>query len=496
MSWNEARSRKRIQEHLKTVPQFDDNVTLAKHVRDMAEDRGLMSRLPTTRAFVVEGAHLYGQLLDFDRLVADQNNEETEDSHRNVLRFLDMHYRLWDSIVDNDDADRIDYHGARLHAIVTSPEGDPRGQTERAVALAAKLNEATKRIAAAYGFPARIRFGIDQGKCVAMTTGRAHEKDTLFFGAPANHAAKLAAARDEEGIYVAPGAQTVVGSSASRKTHTGDMAFDERFIAQASQRHRFERLDEAVGRLTAEARQERLFIFHRATPPLSAVKFSQLSPAYSLRMGMASLFADIDGFTAFVDTAIRTGSNGIKHAASAIHVIREELNDVLTQDSEGKRVRFIGDCIHGVLAAGRLKDDPPVAIDETIMCASGMKDSFLLCQEIVGGIDSLGLAIGIEYGPVPLTRIGLRGEDSVRCAAGRAVVVSERIQQSLDGGGRKLGPVAQRLASPAARRHFASTSTLLGYDATADLLGSMSSPAVAIVREDRTARPYHSKSIS
>jgi class 3 adenylate cyclase len=490
MSWNEARSRKRIREHLKTVPQFDEHITLAKRASVMAEDRGLMATLPQRRAFVVEGAHVYGQLLDFDKLVADKNNQETEESHRNVLRSLDMHYRLWDSIIDNDESDRVDYHGARLHAIVTAPEGDPRGQTERAVALAVKLNEATKRVAAAYGFPSRIRFGIDQGKCVAMTTGRAHEKDTLFFGAPANHAAKLAAARDEEGIFVAPGAQSAAGSSASRKTYTGDIAFDEGFVAQASQRHQFTRLDEAAGRLIAEAKLERLFVFHRPTPPLSALKFSQLSPANSARMGMASLFADIDGFTAFVDAAIRSGSEGIKHAASAIHVIREELNDVLTEDSEGKRVRFVGDCIHGVLAVGQLKDDVPASIDQAVMCASGMKDSFLLCQEIVGGIDTLGLAIGIEYGPVPLTRIGLRGENSVRCAAGRAIVMSERAQQSLEGSGLRLGPVALQFANPATRRLFASATALLGYDATADLLGSVTSPAVAIVRENPSARPH------
>ena len=31
-----------------------------------------MDRLSARRAFVVEGAHLYGQLLDFDNMVADQ----------------------------------------------------------------------------------------------------------------------------------------------------------------------------------------------------------------------------------------------------------------------------------------------------------------------------------------------------------------------------------------------------------------------------------------
>jgi class 3 adenylate cyclase len=212
-------------------------------------------------------------------------------------------------------------------------------------------------------------------------------------------------------------------------------------------------------------------------------------------MGMASLFADIDGFTAFVDTAIRNGSSGIKHAATAVHVIREELNDVLRQDGKGKRVRFIGDCIHGVLAQGRLSDDAPATIDEAVMCAAGMKDSFALCKEIIGNIDRLDLAVGIEYGSVPLTRIGLRDENSVRCAVGRAVAISERAQQSLQGGGLRLGPTAQQLANTGTRKLFASGTTLLGYDAMADLLGSVRSPAVVIAKQHPTVRPHTSRPI-
>src|SRR5580698_5562326 len=112
-----------------------------------------------------------------------------------------------------------------------------------------------------------------------------------------------------------------------------------------------------------------------------------------------------------------------------------------------------------------------------------MRDSFELCQEIVGGIDALGLAIGIEYGQIPLTRVGLRGEDSVRCAAGRAVIFSERAQQSLEHGGLRLGPVALREANSRTRRLFESGTRLMGYDATADILGAPSSPAVTVVRE-------------
>lgn len=490
MAWNRAHAKKRIQAHLNTLPEFDQHITLAKHARAMKEARQLLDRAPVRRAFVVEAAHIYGQLLDFDSLVIERGGAETEQSHRTVLQFLDMHYRLWDSIVEDDEADRVDYHGARLHAVVAAPDGDSRRQIQRAVALAEKLTQASKRVAQVYGFPARIRFGIDQGKCLAMTTGRSHEKDTLFLGSPANHAAKKAGESDIEGIFLVDRAQAQIGDAALKKGLSSDFGIDRQFIEEGLRLNSFSKLDTAADALIAEGVHRPDFRFHRTTPPLSAVRFADLTPSKSVRMGMASIFADIDGFTAFVDKAVGNGSDAIKKAATAVHVIREELNDVLSEDLGGKRVRFIGDCIQGVVAQGEQKDDPRATVREAALCASAMQSSFILCQEAVGDIDDLGLAIGIEYGPVPLTRLGHPGQESIRCAAGRAVVASEQMQQTLEHTGVRLGPAAQRYSDGIMLKHFASSASLLEYDAAADLLGAVSSPAVAITREDRSARPY------
>jgi Adenylate and Guanylate cyclase catalytic domain len=226
MSWNEDRAKSRIREHVKTVPEVDRHVTLDSAI---VEKRGLLSRMPLSRAFVVEGAHVYGELMDFEDLVADRG-QETEAAHRRLLGFLRMHYRVWDSLVDDDNGDRVDYHGARLHAVIASPAGDPAAQIERAVALARKLTEAAQKVGQAHGFPSRIRFGIDHGKCLAMTTGRgAHEKDTLFLGRPANHAAKLAAAGVEQGIFLTETAQKRVAAGAVRKS-AGVMTLDEAYV--------------------------------------------------------------------------------------------------------------------------------------------------------------------------------------------------------------------------------------------------------------------------
>ncbi len=492
MSWNEARSRKRIQEHQKTVPEFDDKITLAKYTGVVVEARkkGLMDTLSARRAFVVEGAHVYGQLLDFDAIAADSHGDETEHSHRELLQFLDLFYRLWDGIAEATASDRVDYHGARMHAVVTQPENDPAGQVERAYALATQLAEASRRIAAAAGFNARIRFGIDQGRCLAMTTGRAHEKDTLFLGSPANHAAKKVAESDEEGIFFVDGLRERLTNSQLTKSATGRVQLNEQAAKRALEIYKFPRLETATTRLIAEATRRPDFQFYRPTPPLADLKFRDLSPSKTARMEMTSLFADIDGFTSFVDQAIRTGSNSIKTAATAIHVIREELNNVLQDDFGGKRVRFIGDCIQGVISAGLRSDDNTESVRQTALCASGMQSSFTLCQSILGGLDGIGLAIGIEHGPTPLTRLGQSGDESVRCASSRAVVVSERIQQSIAGSGVKLGPNAEAYADAPVRKYFREAATIIGFNAAADLLGSPSSPAVVTVREDRTARPY------
>jgi class 3 adenylate cyclase len=486
MSWNADRAQSRIREYLKTVPDVDRHVALDSAT--MAK-RGLLSRMPLSEALVVEGAHVYGQLLDFEDLVADRG-QETEAAHRRLLSFLHMHYRVWDSIVDGDDGDRVDYHGVRLHAVIASPVGDPAAQIERAVALARKLTEAAQRVGQAHGFPSRIRFGIDHGKCVAMTTGRgAHEKDTLFLGRPANHAAKLVAAEAEQGIFLTETAQKLVAVGAVRKSGSV-VTLDEAYVQEAVRKYGFDSLDRTASAVAFDS-SEPMFRFKRPALPLSTVKFSKLAPANSVRMGMASIFADIDGFTNFVDQAIQGGSDKIREAVKIVHVIREELNAVLKDDFGGKRVRFIGDCIHGCVAEGERADDAAKSVRQAALCAAAMRSSFDLCLEIVGSRPAIDLAVGIEYGQTSMTRLGQRGEESVRCVASRATVGAERVQQQIEGGGVRLGPAAAALADSSVRKNFGA-GRLMTYDSAADLLGAVSSPVVQIVREQPAARSHAS----
>jgi class 3 adenylate cyclase len=487
MSWNPDRAKSRIREHLKTVPVVDGNIALdSAKAHAAVRKSGLIGRLPIRQAFLVEGVHLYGQLLDFDDLVAE-SGIETEASHSRLLRFLSMQYRVWDAIVDGDDGDRVDYHGARLHAVVTSPAGDPASQIAKAVALARKLAEAAEKLGQAHGFPSRIRFGIDHGRCLAMTTGRSHEKDTLFLGRPANHAAKLAAADMEEGIFLTEAAQRRAKPGAVRKSG-GQTVLDEAYVAEAVRNFAFDSLDRRAAEVAMDV-AEALFRFKRPMLPLSGVKFADLTPANSVRMGMASIFADIDGFTRFVDQAIEGGAAEIRRAVTTVHLIREELNSVLNEDFGGKRIRFIGDCIQGCMAEDERVDDGPKTVRQAVMCANAMRSSFDLCLEAVSSDAEIELAVGIEYGPTPMTRLGYRGDDSIRCAASRATIDAERTQQAIEGGGIRLGAVARQVAEPVVRKIFAA-GPLMSFDAASDLLAAPQSPAVSIVRSEPSARSH------
>jgi hypothetical protein len=123
------------------------------------------------------------------------------------------------------------------------------------------------------------------------------------------------------------------------------------------------------------------------------------------------------------------------------------------------------------------------------LCASAMRSSFDLCLEAVRSEAAIDLAVGIEYGQTPMTRLGHRGDDSVRCAASRATIEAERTQQAVEHGGIRLGTVASSVADPAVRKNF-SSGRLMSFDSASDILWTAQAPAVQILRSEPAARSH------
>jgi hypothetical protein len=95
-----------------------------------------------------------------------------------------------------------------------------------------------------------------------------------------------------------------------------------------------------------------------------------------------------------------------------------------------------------------------------------------------GQTDSLGAADEQFKGAAAL-HVGMR--DGIQ---------AERIQQSILGGGVKMGQTALSHARSAVRKHFGEAARIISYASAADLLSAVSSPAVQVIRENPAARPH------
>jgi hypothetical protein len=479
MAWNKGKARARIARFIDSVPQGDirvedfrsfvAEVKLSKGLTaDTAAARAALVDIPRNRAITTHGVHVYANLINFNSVLTEIGRE-TEASHRRALEFLHAHYQACDLLIDEFEMQRIDFHGGRLHAVVLAPEGlENEGERVRvAVAFAAAFRELTRRLGQEFPrFQTGVCIGIDSGPAVAIDSGRKDEREPLFVGSPANHAAKLAAG-DQEGVNLGRraadalnrpmglGQTKVFLTEEFSKGFLTDQVETARGFSTANQR--LEKAYETASQTIADWDSANLngasFKFHHKEPPLKDLVYADHPPSNAIRMELASIFADIDNFTAYIDNAIVTGR--VAEAVANLHVIRAEMGAVLRDDFKGRKVRYIGDCIHGLIAEGtRAETDAKETIRAAVDAAAGIRSSFDLCKDLLQGVADLGLAIGIEYGPTPVCRLGLRGDGSVRAAASRATCSSEAVQQLCNGTETALGEAAFQAAPVSIRLVF------------------------------------------
>ncbi|WP_320195359.1 adenylate/guanylate cyclase domain-containing protein [Agrobacterium rosae] len=519
MAWSQQKSRQRIREFVASAPAgtidlktFDQNflnrrrATLDERVKLGGRREPLIFDLPSNSAIRVDGVHVYIQMLDFTNAMMDRDRE-TEASHRRVLSMLHLNYAACDQVADEFEAQRVDFHGSRMHAVIVSPPGpeNAKERAERALAFADAAQRAIEEVGRTTEggrYSTRIRVGLDSGAAVAVNSGTKDEREPLFLGAPANYAAKLADG-DEEGLFMSNrvrrdlGIQTffsVDELSGERANRVQISGFDGLLGRPSVQSKRISdtTINEAASRVrnrfVLDVGTDATFSFHRHTLPLKKIDFSQLMPSRSIRMGLMSIFGDIDGFTNYIDECI--AGHRIREMVSNLHVIRSELAATLSEDYLGRKVRFIGDCIHGLIAEGTAYEtDGSASVVVAVKAAGGMRSSFELCQEELDGIQKLGIAIGLEYGETPITRIGIRGERSVRCSVSRAVSRSESLQSQCEGDQTALGPTALSLAPASIKRLF-DGGVAWGLDAGSVEEHLSAPPTVSSGAVSATAAPY------
>ncbi|ACK86371.1 adenylate/guanylate cyclase domain-containing protein [Methylorubrum extorquens] len=458
-TWKRDRAAEHIAAKIKDVR----TVEVVDYARDMS-----LENIPTAKAYRMHAAHLYADILNLDAMLAC-TEAEGETCHKRTLRFLDLHGRSVRRILKQAEARRVDFHNQRLHATVSKPyDGDDEdGSMEarrihRAVAIAqliievcAETGDDDEHVPAA-----KLRVGIDSGLALAVNNGRSGGREPLFLGDPANHAAKLSGGGSAVGIYLTNNARTAIGLAEVKNPAATRLTAAEIAASQDDADLGIDTGDLVEAwRTDLDANPLGSYKFTRHTPPLRTVEIGTLTPGNSRRQEAASLYADIDGFTAYVARHLQEGTSS--NVVKALHVIRAELDRALARDFDGRRVRFIGDCIHGLLCEGTAQTtDNQETVSTAVLCAGALRSSFELAVEKLDeeGVDveGLGLAIGIEFGPMTLTRLGAHG-DRIRCSVSRGVLASEAEQKRCDGKQTAIGEAAYNAGTQAVRDLFGSS---------------------------------------
>ncbi|MBY0238535.1 MAG: transcriptional regulator, partial [Burkholderiaceae bacterium] len=177
-----------------------------------------------------------------------------------------------------------------------------------------------------------------------------------------------------------------------------------------------------------------------------------------------------------------------------LHVVRAELERVRSKEFKGRRVRFVGDCVHGLICEGTAHTtDEKETISAATLLAGAFRSSFDLALERLEDegyeTGNLGLAIGFDYGPMTITRLGLKS-DRVRCSVSRGVLESESQQKRCTGVETAIGAEALKVASDAVKTLFGTQQKVkdLDFNEATEALSDAGDKSASIIRKETYAK--------
>lgn len=495
-TWNLTRATNHIDAKMADV----ESVAITPYTRDTS-----LENIPTNKAYRLDGVHIYADILNLNEML-NVTKQESETCHKRTLRFLNLHYRAVYRILNDCDAIRVDFHNQRLHAVVAKPYNNGEGAETKRIRKAVAIAQLIIDVLAETGdddeqIPnAKVRVGIDSGEALAVNNGRRGGREPLFLGDPANHGAKLSAGGTDEGIYLSNKARAAIGLDEVKDPNQNALTKSEVEVCQDAAK--LDATKDAIVKAWHKDLDDHpigAFEFSRHTPPLRTLDILTLTPGNSRRQEAMSMYADIDGFTAFVGRHI---ANKPEDVVRVFHVVRSELDRVLSVEFDGRRIRFIGDCIHGLMCEGTAQTtDEQASVSDATLCAGAIRSSFELALEKLAragiDVDGLGIAVGFELGPMTISRLGMQG-DRVRCSVSRGVLESEAQQRRCSGRQTAIGPAAYTAASSAVQALFGESRIVadLDYNEAVEALSEKndSTAKIALAASFAAAAPAVAKS--
>ncbi len=165
-------------------------------------------------------------------------------------------------------------------------------------------------------------------------------------------------------------------------------------------------------------------------PTRHRIDVPSLSISDNRRVLAASLFADISGYTRFIEDAEQTHTQ--ETALRLLHVIRREMSNVVQEDYAGLHIQFQGDRIQGLFHLPR-NDERAIAL-EAVSAAIGLQSSMeRTLKACLPETEPLHLAIGVDIGETLVSRLGVRRHRDAICL-GQAVECAAELEDACNAG--------------------------------------------------------------
>ena len=425
MSWELQKSIARIQKHVDALDTID--------IQPLVREADLDALLSETTCRDILGTHLYLDISNFTRLASE---DVDGDEYKRLIQGLHLYQREVGRIVkDVFGATRIHFQGPKLHALIYRPIRKDETLAARTVLMELVLKDF---VASVFNpaFPKLGNFsvagGASLGEAVGTRNGVRGDRELLFLGAPANYAAKIVAGAGSLRL-TATLYEALPQNLQDICTACDDGNYQLRSLTRTELDDLLEDYDIAWDREASAARIEA----DKRAFPLSSIECSEahalidldsLSIHNNKRVVAASIFADVTGFTAYIDAAQTADEE--ETALRVFHAIRREMSRVVRFDYGALRIQFQGDRLQGLIHLP--KGDKEAITMQAVEIAAALQASLEhAIKSCLPAAEPLHLAVGIDLGRTLVSKLGTRAHRDRLClgeAVQQAALNEERIE--------------------------------------------------------------------
>jgi class 3 adenylate cyclase len=470
MNWNYFTSHNEIQQHVKRM------ASKAIRISPLNEDldRATLSEFQCKRVY---GAHVYVSIPAFARLASRVYDTEGAESYQELTRAIHLYQQEVFRIVSLFEGYQVHFQGPKLHAILYKPFGDGTMIATRAILLQLVLHDFLSRVFHR-AFPRyqmlTAASGTDIGKTIATVNGQHHDRELLFIGSPANYAAKIINPDDQmprvtQNIYrlLPKEIRNLCALVTDKATVPIDIyrlqSVESGVLARLLQNYGIAWKPDVSTKILAQAKQNVSLakIAHRSEHGL--IDLNELNIYNNRRVLAASLFADVSGFTKYVEQHEHTNTQD--DAIRVLHAIRREMSRVVSDDFRGLRIQFQGDRVQALfhLPKGDRRAIARQAVEAAMGLQSSMETTLKQCLPLQAA--PLHLAIGIDMGATLVSRLGIRERRDPICL-GRAVECAAALEEACQGQQVAITRRVRQALPSTLRQHFKHNRQMQGYVAT------------------------------